>query len=166
MDGWKITYLLGRPSFRGYVSFREGRTPPNLLGWFSPIFLHMQPECHRRIRHGSFLVKQTVRTLDILSTYLKKTFFACYIIHVWFIYPQWMVYFNGKCRKIYQSHGLLGSLIFIQSLLASNFCNDSQWRIVLSYQDWFIPTINMAYPWPTWNLEIHLQRHNWYPPWN
>ena len=24
MDGWKITYLLGRPSFRGYVSFREG----------------------------------------------------------------------------------------------------------------------------------------------
>ena len=24
MDGWKITYLLGKPSFRGYVSFREG----------------------------------------------------------------------------------------------------------------------------------------------
>ena len=24
MDGWKTTFLLGRPIFRGYVSFREG----------------------------------------------------------------------------------------------------------------------------------------------
>ncbi len=24
MDGWETIYLLGRPSFRGYVSFREG----------------------------------------------------------------------------------------------------------------------------------------------
>ena len=24
MDGWNTTFLLGRPSFRGYVSFREG----------------------------------------------------------------------------------------------------------------------------------------------
>ena len=26
MDGWNTTFLLGRPIFRGYVSFREGRT--------------------------------------------------------------------------------------------------------------------------------------------
>ena len=25
MDGWRITYLLGRPSLSGYVSFREGK---------------------------------------------------------------------------------------------------------------------------------------------
>ncbi len=25
MDGWNTTFLLGRPIFRGYVSFREGR---------------------------------------------------------------------------------------------------------------------------------------------
>ena len=24
MDGWKMKFLLGRPTFRGYVSFREG----------------------------------------------------------------------------------------------------------------------------------------------
>ena len=24
MDGWNTTFLLGRPIFRGYVSFREG----------------------------------------------------------------------------------------------------------------------------------------------
>ena len=27
MDGWKTTFLLGRPIFRGNVSFREGRLP-------------------------------------------------------------------------------------------------------------------------------------------
>ena len=26
MDGWNTTFLLGRPIFRGYVSFREGKT--------------------------------------------------------------------------------------------------------------------------------------------
>ena len=26
MDGWNTTFLLGRPIFRGYVSFREGST--------------------------------------------------------------------------------------------------------------------------------------------
>ena len=25
MDGWNTTFLLGRPIFRGYVSFREGK---------------------------------------------------------------------------------------------------------------------------------------------
>ena len=25
MDGWKTTFLVGRPIFRGYVSFREGK---------------------------------------------------------------------------------------------------------------------------------------------
>ena len=27
MDGWNTTFLLGRPIFRGYVSFREGILP-------------------------------------------------------------------------------------------------------------------------------------------
>ena len=27
MDGWNTTFLLGKPIFRGYVSFREGRFP-------------------------------------------------------------------------------------------------------------------------------------------
>ena len=27
MDGWNTTFLLGRPIFRGYVSFREGSSP-------------------------------------------------------------------------------------------------------------------------------------------
>ena len=26
MDGWNTTFLLGRPIFRGYVSFREGKS--------------------------------------------------------------------------------------------------------------------------------------------
>ena len=26
MDGWNTTFLLGRPIFRGYVSFREGNS--------------------------------------------------------------------------------------------------------------------------------------------
>ena len=30
MDGWNTTFLLGRPIFRGYVSFREGR--PDFFG--------------------------------------------------------------------------------------------------------------------------------------
>ena len=30
MDGWNTTFLLGRPIFRGYVSFREGK-------WHTPI---------------------------------------------------------------------------------------------------------------------------------
>ena len=28
MDGWNTTFLLGRPIFRGYVSFREGMANP------------------------------------------------------------------------------------------------------------------------------------------
>ena len=31
MDGWNTTFLLGRPIFRGYVSFREG-TPDISMG--------------------------------------------------------------------------------------------------------------------------------------
>ena len=34
MDGWNTTFLLGRPIFRGYVSFREG----------SPISSHVMNE--------------------------------------------------------------------------------------------------------------------------
>ena len=30
MDGWKMNFLLGRPIFRGYVSFREGIFPYSL----------------------------------------------------------------------------------------------------------------------------------------
>ena len=30
MDGWNTTFLLGRPIFRGYVSFREGKGVNNL----------------------------------------------------------------------------------------------------------------------------------------
>ncbi len=37
MDGWNNTFLLGRPIFRGYVSFREGR-----------LFIRFQgPDCDR-----------------------------------------------------------------------------------------------------------------------
>jgi len=28
MDGWKTSFLLGWPNFRGYVSFREGNMGP------------------------------------------------------------------------------------------------------------------------------------------
>ena len=31
MDGWNTTFLLGRPIFRGYVSFREGKGPPRVF---------------------------------------------------------------------------------------------------------------------------------------
>ena len=34
MDGWNTTFLLGRPIFRGYVSFREGSNPFNKAGYF------------------------------------------------------------------------------------------------------------------------------------
>ena len=34
MDGWNTTFILGRPIFRGYVSFREG------IGKFAQFFLH------------------------------------------------------------------------------------------------------------------------------
>ena len=40
MDGWNTTFLLGRPIFRGYVSFREGtflntksQKPPSKKKW-------------------------------------------------------------------------------------------------------------------------------------
>ena len=36
MDGWKITYLLGKPSFRGSVSFREGIYPKQPGLWNNP----------------------------------------------------------------------------------------------------------------------------------
>ena len=36
MDGWNTTFLLGRPIFRGYVSFREGR-------WWFQTFLYFHP---------------------------------------------------------------------------------------------------------------------------
>ena len=37
MDGWNTTFLLGRPLFRGYVSFREGMSV-KMVGFskFSP----------------------------------------------------------------------------------------------------------------------------------
>ncbi len=31
MDGWNTTFLLGRPIFRSYVSFREGKCHPDKL---------------------------------------------------------------------------------------------------------------------------------------
>ena len=37
IDTWKTTFLLGRPIFRGYVSFREGIE--------SVIFSHDEPSC-------------------------------------------------------------------------------------------------------------------------
>ena len=42
MDGWKISFLLGRPIFRCYVSFREGKPSNqskvlNPQRWFPPI---------------------------------------------------------------------------------------------------------------------------------
>ena len=33
MDGWNTTFLLGRPIFRGYVSFREGIPNIMIKGW-------------------------------------------------------------------------------------------------------------------------------------
>ena len=45
MDGWNTTFLLGRPIFRGYVSFREGNllyvdtsshNPPENLRDYTP----------------------------------------------------------------------------------------------------------------------------------
>ena len=32
MDGWNTSFLLGRPIFRGYVSFREGNMAFETLG--------------------------------------------------------------------------------------------------------------------------------------
>ena len=44
MDGWNTTFLLGRPIFRGYVSFREGKPLIN-------IFISVQHEsCSRVVR--------------------------------------------------------------------------------------------------------------------
>ena len=36
MDGWNTIFLLGRPIFRGYVSFREG-TPQKTNEWIPKI---------------------------------------------------------------------------------------------------------------------------------
>ena len=33
MDGWNTTFLFGRPIFRGYVSFREGRMTTQHPNW-------------------------------------------------------------------------------------------------------------------------------------
>ncbi len=35
MDGWNTTFLLGRPIFRGYVSFRESYTKSKRWHWVS-----------------------------------------------------------------------------------------------------------------------------------
>ena len=42
MDGWNTTFLLGRPIFRGYVSFREGKPLIN-------IFISVQHESCSRV---------------------------------------------------------------------------------------------------------------------
>ena len=40
MDGWNTTFLLGRPIFRGYVSFREGNFHLLDIFWkvFAPLY--------------------------------------------------------------------------------------------------------------------------------
>ena len=35
MDGWKMNFLLGKPIFRGYVSFLEGRNRKQIMLIFS-----------------------------------------------------------------------------------------------------------------------------------
>ena len=49
MDGWKISFHLGRPIFRGSVSFREGSLGP--FGLFKVVFSSVQ-----RMFFGGFLL--------------------------------------------------------------------------------------------------------------
>ena len=42
MDGWKMSFLLGWPIFRGYVCFREGIRSNS--GWWSETFVYVHPD--------------------------------------------------------------------------------------------------------------------------
>ena len=42
MDGWKMSFLLGWPIFRGYVCFREGIS--SISGWWSETFVYFHPD--------------------------------------------------------------------------------------------------------------------------
>ena len=53
MDGWNTSFLLGRPIFRGYVSFREGNSfhfPDSILNNFlQPIFHSIEKNIEAQI---------------------------------------------------------------------------------------------------------------------
>ncbi len=71
MDGWKMIFLLGRPVFRDYVSFREGTT-------FN-IFLHKLE--YQSINHtieGSLCTTFDLPLFSISTTVLQPlTFLEC-----------------------------------------------------------------------------------------
>ena len=108
MDGWNTTFLLGRPIFRGYVSFREGSLGPQMH----------QARCYffstkraKKIRCSFPTIKSFWVNHDIRWCYPKmmpmirlcKLFgYITHTIHVWYIYLH-LVDFYGKCRQIYHT---------------------------------------------------------------
>ena len=64
MDGWKTTFLLGRPIFRCYVSFREGN-------WDDPPSFRYGSRAEDLVSHPPRSLRGTIPHL-VLSSYMRK----------------------------------------------------------------------------------------------
>ncbi len=64
MDGWNTTFLLGRPIFRGYVSFREGILYKLFVSRVGPVNYH---RTHSRVDQPDGL-PQSFHQLSCLQT--------------------------------------------------------------------------------------------------
>ncbi len=63
MDGWNTTFLLGRPIFKGYVSFREGTCPFPKVGFG---MVRLEVTLHLSLR--DFWVYFTSHSVSVLSS--------------------------------------------------------------------------------------------------
>ena len=75
MDGWNITFLLGRPIFRGYVSFRECTGKHFQLGLAKRLYIFsrtatQQPELFH-VRSPHCAKYSTCKEGAMLGTYLN-----------------------------------------------------------------------------------------------
>ncbi len=115
MDGWNPTFLLGRPIFRGYVSFREGT-------WLQFREIHFYRKCNRSESFDGPILfisagrseMSDVYTVDLRTTFPKQT--AC----LWKIVV-------GKLLSFLEGH-FLGAMLVVQRVRAPNNSNNFIWN--------------------------------------
>ena len=83
MDGWKITFLLGRPIFRGYVSFREGICWTNLR-----LIGHNKQPPREIVATATFRSSKGCRVECGASREKTRVTipYHTHMLHVWYIY--------------------------------------------------------------------------------
>ena len=86
MDGWNTTFLLGRPIFKGYVSFREGTLYMYLsLSLSLYIYIYIYPEIRKSVR-----IVLSVYHILLLSVYRS----LCKSLNVLYIYIPILLHLN------------------------------------------------------------------------